>query len=390
MPRMFVELCKREWKRILFDPRIATLMLIVPFIYAFLFGGEYWAGSVKQIPIVIVDQDHSRLTREITTSLAASESLRIFTVVNSPEDFLPLVRREKAYACVVFPGHFERDVFAGKRAGVGVIVDGSNLLVGNMTSRAINTVLTTYRVGISAEELSYTGIASSAAKTSATPVQSVVRAPFNPAFNYSYFILMGLVCVVIQQVTRMGSSIALSLDDVDDLWMNLPGPAPTVFWVYLSKIVATIALVLPAAFISAALPFVLFGAPFRGSALFLSIVLSLYVVMQISIGYGFCLFCRSSVIAVQLHLFMSVIIFILSGFTWPVYAMPHWIRPIVYCAPLFHMNSLLRKVALNGAGPGVLLQHLLPLLVWLLVAVASGYLAVWKQMDRTERAKFPW
>jgi ABC-2 type transport system permease protein len=86
------------------------------------------------------------------------------------------------------------------------------------------------------------------------------------------------------------------------------------------------------------------------------------------------------------HLFMSSIQFILSGFTWPYYAMPPWVRPLVYCFPIFHMNSLLRKVALDGAGPVLVMQHLLPLLVWLPVSMAWGYWGVRKQMVRTGRA----
>lgn len=383
MPSTFLQLCKREWKRILSDRRILLPIFVAPFIYISLFGGEYWAGSVKHVPIVIVDQDHSHLSREITTSLASSESLTIFTTVNSSQDFLPLVRREAAYACVIFPEHFERDVLGGKRVRVGVILDGSNLLLGNVTSRAINTVLTTYRIGISAEALSYAGIASPAATSATMPIRQVLRIPFNPTFNYTYFILMGLVCVAIQQVTRMGSSLALGLDNGEGLWRELTGPAPNVLWTYLSKIVATAVLILPVSYVAISLPFLLYGIPFRGALLFFLVVFSLYVMMQISIGYGFCVISRSPLIVLQVHLFTSAVLFILSGYTWPIYAMPHWIQPVVYINPLFHMTSILRNVALDGAGPGLLIQHLLALLAWLFVAIAWGYLAVWKQMDRT-------
>ncbi len=390
MPNVFFQLCRREWKRMFFDPRIVTLMFAVPFIYAFLFGGEYWPGAVQHIPIVIADQDHSHLSRDFTNAVSSSEKLKIYAWVNSPQDLLPLVRREKAYACVVIPKNFERDELAGKSVRVGVIIDGSNLLIGNLATRAFNRVIREYRKGISAEEFSYAGIASSAATSAAMPIQPEGHGLFNPTVNYSYFLLMGLVCVVIQQVTRMGSSLLVGLDGIDILWRKLKGPAPSVFCTYLAKITATAALVLPVSYVAISLPFVLYKAPFRGSVCFFLVVFSLYMVMQISIGYGFCVFIRSPVLALQLHMFMSVIIFILSGYTWPIYAMPNWIRPLSYITPLFHMNSILRKVSLIGAGPGLLLQHLLPLLVWFFIALAWGYLAVWKLMVRTKRAKISW
>jgi ABC-2 type transport system permease protein len=389
MRKITWSLCKREWRRILFDPRLSSLILLVPFIYAFLFGGVYGAGSVKHIPIVIVDQDHSRLSREITTALGASESLSIYGTVNAPENFLPLVRQEAAYACVVIPEHFERDVLGGRKAKVAVIQDGSNLLAGNVSSRAINSVLMTYRVGISAEELSYGGMTAKAAASAALPIEPVLRAPFNPAFNFSLFILMGLICIVAQQVIRMGSSISLLLDEVDELWSGLDEPAPSVGTVFIAKVVATAALVLPMACVAIVIPFALFGNPLRGSGALLFTVLTIYMFTQIFIGYGYSSFFRSPVGVTQLHLFMSPILFVLSGFTWPAYAMPHWLRPIAYCTPAFHMNSVLRKVALDGAGPGLLRTHLLALLAYLLISVPWAYYAVWKQLARTERAGFP-
>jgi ABC-2 type transport system permease protein len=375
----------REWKRILYDSRIASLMLVGPFLYVLLFGAAYWNGSVRHVPIVILDQDHSRLSREITTALGASESLSIYSVINSPQDFLPLVRREKAYACVVFPANLERDVLAGGKAKVEVIEDGSNLVIGNVSSRAIDSVLTTFRVEIGAKDPAFGGVPVHALKSTSMPIQPVLRAPFNPAFNYSFYILMGAICVVVQQVTRMGSSISLLLDDADELWSGLEEPAPSVLSVFLAKVTATAVLVIPGALVAMSLIFVFFRAPLRGSALLLFFIFAAYLFLQISIGYGYGVLFRFPVIVTQFHLFMSVILFVLSGFSWPYYSMPHWLRPIVFCTPAFHMNSILRKIALDGAGPGLLLNHMAALLIMMAIAIPWAYWAVLRQLARTGR-----
>jgi hypothetical protein len=70
-------LFRRELKRLLTDRRIVVIMLAGPFFYAFLFGGVYWQGRVREIPIVIVDQDHSEMSRDLSRALLASENLSL-------------------------------------------------------------------------------------------------------------------------------------------------------------------------------------------------------------------------------------------------------------------------------------------------------------------------
>ena len=72
MFKLWFILCMREWKRILGDVRILVLLLIGPFFYALVFGGVYWQGRTKSVPIVVVDQDHSELSREMTTALSTA------------------------------------------------------------------------------------------------------------------------------------------------------------------------------------------------------------------------------------------------------------------------------------------------------------------------------
>ena len=77
MRKPWFQFCLREWKLILCDYRIVTILLGGPFFYALIFGGVYWQGRAKHVPIVIVDQDHSHLSREITAALDGSENCKL-------------------------------------------------------------------------------------------------------------------------------------------------------------------------------------------------------------------------------------------------------------------------------------------------------------------------
>ena len=383
MAKTLLKLCFRETKRILSDQRIFVLLLCGPFAYAFIFGGVYWNGRTTNVPIIIVDQDHSRLSRELTTALRSSDSLSIVGFANSPAELLTLTRREEAYACVMFPLNFERDVLAGRSQRVAVVLDGSNILIGGTALNAIRTIVGTYQVGVDRRVLEATGIPGGNVSTVARPIIMTGRQLFNPTSNYSYFLLIGLVCAASQSVIRMITGMLIGLDSYASLHQSVKGDMPGIPWLFATKVAGTCCLAIPVVFGAVASVLTAFGMPHRGSLLLIYFALAVYVVIHVCMGYGYYGVCKSYILSKHLHLYMAVVLFFLSGFTWPYYAMPRTVQAIAHCIPIFHMNCIMRKVNLVGATAGWVLPHLVALAVWLVIAYAWGYRA-FKQWCRDQ------
>ena len=394
----------RELRRIVSDKRIALSMLAGPFIYAFVFGSVYFSGRIRQIPIVIVDQDQSMLSRDLTQALLASENLTLAFYAASPADFPEAAKRNRAYACVVIPEHFQKDVVRGTGGRVTVILDGSNILIGNMTSRTLMGTVAAYRVSARARRLMAEGVSRTRAMGYALPIQPVVRPLFNPSSHYGVFILIGLVGVAIQQMTRIGTSIALNLDPECGTWDPEGGSAEVRgtrsrssdtrlrWWtnggrwrprasMLSAKVAATAALVLPVAFLAVRLPFDLFAGPFRGNWLVAYAVLAFFVVLQVLIGYGIAGICRSALLSLQVLLFVSVPLFTLTGFSWPGYAMPGWLQMVSWLIPLTHLLEIFRRMSLMGAGVAELWPHMAVLIAWLPVSVVWAFWALGRRPE---------
>ena len=379
----WIILLKREWKRMLGDIRIAFIFIGGPFFYALIFGLVYFNGQTRHVPIVIADQDHSALSREMTAALQSSDDISVVGWVNGPEDLLPLIQHDTAYACVIFPAGFERDLYAGRKPRVAILFDASNTLIAATAASGIRTTLATYQVGLTQRKLE-ASLPPGSALTTALPLRQYTRLLFNPTSNYSYFILMGLVCIAFQSVTRIGGGISLELDSLAKLRQEFPEIEFTKHRVFLFKAIATTALALPIAFTALSLPFLLFGAPFRGNFFVLSFALIVFIVTQVCAGFGYSALCKSAVFCTQLHLFMSAVLLTLSGFTWPYYVMPTALRWLATLMPLFHMNCLLRKTSLVGASLSTLWPHLAALTMLCALFVTWGYWGVTNSMERTK------
>lgn len=319
------------------------------------------------------------MSRDLARALLASENLSLAFYGASAADFHEAAKRDRAYACVVIPKDFERDLLRGRQGRVAVILDGSNILIGNMISRAIGAAIASYRAGTRARRLMASGVSRARAAAAAAPVRAVVRPLFNPASHYSFFILAGLVLVALQQVTRMGAAISLSLDSEAQNRSELARIGGRPMTVLTAKVAATAIVALPAAQVAIRLPFDLFGCPFHGNWFLASVILTGYVIMQILVGYGVSGICGSAVFSLHVLLFASVPLFTLSGFTWPSYAMPGWLQTISWFIPLTHITGVFRKMALMGAGAGSLRPHLAVLLAWAPVSVFWGYWGLKRQ-----------
>ena len=82
-----------------------------------LFGvisGVYQAGTLLDMPLAVVDKDHSQLSRKLIRDLDATSHAQVITVPAGVQEGLDAIRRADAYALLYIPPDFEADVLGGR------------------------------------------------------------------------------------------------------------------------------------------------------------------------------------------------------------------------------------------------------------------------------------
>ncbi|MEN6519688.1 MAG: ABC transporter permease [Armatimonadota bacterium] len=374
--KSFLRVLHRELKTIFSDRRIFLIMLCGPFFYGLIFGGVYLGGRVRQIGTLIVDQDHSSLSRELISDVRASDSLHIVALSQTEGDFEEYVKRGEAYICLVIPHDFEHDIRKGKAVTVAVLMDGSNLLISNVTGRSAKTVIATFGTRVRMKRLMMGGVPKSSLMSESAPIQAEFRPLFNPSYNYSAFLLIGLVCIALQQVTMLGASIALCQDYGTERRRQLRQTCKSPFVALLGKTGAHALIMVPLAFAGSYVPFGLFHCPYHGAWAVMLTATAVFIVVKILAGFGMAGICKSSLLSAQVLLILSVPLFMLTGATWPVCAMPRFLQHLAYTLPLTHFVAIARKASLIGAPAALLSQHFFVILIWIPFALLWAYWAV--------------
>jgi ABC-2 type transport system permease protein len=281
--------------------------------YSLFYPTPYLHQVLRDVPVVVVDRDHTPMSRRFARWLDASEGVAVAGRSADLEAAQAAVRAGRLGGVVLVPVDFERHVLRHEPATVTAYVDGSFLLVRSTVAGSVNAVAASMGAGI-AQRPAPIGLAS-------WPL-------FNPLGGYATFLVPAVLILVLQQTLLIGMGTLRVAERHNPLRVTEP------VWATLGGIVAVLLVLY---FLQATLMFLVafrwYGLPFRAelgtAALFLVPFLTASILLGLVIGE---LFERpeSSTVALALT---SVPALFLSGISFPWENQAAWVRAIALALP---------------------------------------------------------
>jgi ABC-2 type transport system permease protein len=306
-----------------------TLVLFVgaSVLYALFYPTPYMKQVLRKLPIVVVDQDHTALSRQLTRWLDASESARVAARINALDAAQDSVRSGAAGAVLLVPQGFERHVLRQEPAYVEAYADASYLLVYSTALRAINGVVGTLSAGVSVRRMQAAGLTTQAALSRAQPVSFVPWPLFNPLGGYASFVVPAVFILILQQTLLIGIGALRVAERHGE-------PEPEPLWAILGgKLGATTLIYLVQAVFMFAIVFRLYGFPMRAAWFDVVIFLVPYFAAVTLLGLVIAeLFDRPEASTVALAL-MSLPALFLSGMSFPSEVQAGWVQALAVLLP---------------------------------------------------------
>ena len=107
--RGFMQIIKDELTLIIEDKSILLTCLLAPIFYAFFVGSIYKDKDVANIPIAIVDQDHSSLSRKVGRLVDSNEKIKVQGNFSNLNDALFLFNSLEVQGILIIPNDFEKN-----------------------------------------------------------------------------------------------------------------------------------------------------------------------------------------------------------------------------------------------------------------------------------------
>jgi len=355
------------WKELLElrqDPRLFGVIFIAP-IVQLTFLGYAATTDVKNVPIVVVDQDHTPQSRELITRFDASP---YFTVVGSLNTVAELDRwfeENRAWMGLVIPGDYHERVGSGRPATVQVIADGTDSNSTNVAMGYAGNLINAYN-----EELSRKQLLAAGKSEAPRAIDARIRVWFNPQLESRDFMIPGIVALLLLVITTNLSSMAVVREKELGTLEQLNVTPVTRWQLILGKLLPYGIIGILDVILVTTVAVTWFRIPLLGSPVLLFATSCIYLLTTLGLGLFI-----STISNTQQQAMMTATFFFLtpmlylSGFIFPIENMPAVIQPVTYLIPLRYFIIIVRGIFLKGIGIAVLWPQILALLAWGLAIV---------------------
>jgi ABC-2 type transport system permease protein len=195
-----------EFRRVLADRTSFGLIVLAPVIYGLLYPQPYLGQLLRSIPIAVVDQDQTELSRDLVQTLNAHEAVTVAFRANSLADAHAALARGEVFAILGIPEGTEREVLKGNKGRLPAYVDSAYFLLYNRTLQAISEASGAVNADIAAHGARSDGSLANAALINTAPVELLTEPLFNPTGGYASYVVPAAFILILQQVLFMGSA----------------------------------------------------------------------------------------------------------------------------------------------------------------------------------------
>ena len=369
-------LLKREFRLFFTNKTMLSVFFMAPVFYALLIGFTYQSGKVENIPVILVNHDNTPLSNQVVEMLQDSKSLKILNYISEPANLKDETIKTEAAAVIVIPERFEAMMLQKKYPEVNVYVNTSNVLTANFATKAIQQILGTFSAGAEIKALQKKGMNADIAKTQFEPFKANYITLFNTTSNYLIFMWPAMMAVVLQQVILLAMAVTFSEEFKRESFLkDFAGKEKYAIVVMTIKclpiwIFANFNILF---FYLCSLYFKI-PAPDNIGNFFL--LTAAFVIAATNLGVLVSILVPDALKATQILMVIASPAFIISGFTWPSYAMPEFIKSFTAIIPLTPYLEALKIMVVQNGSDFLTKKHLVHLLILGWIYFILGWVAL--------------
>ena len=200
-----IKICKDELKIIFTDAGCLLVMVGAIFMYSIFYMMPFSNQATREVPIGIIDNDSSAMSREFVRDLNSTEYVKVendFTDINQAKKEY---YKNKIQAFVVIPKDFERDIKRGKPSFVSTYTDSAFMIIYKQVATAVVTLATEFGAKIEVGTLMKKGVPKDTAIKLVMPFDLVQTPLFNPIGSYQNYIYPMVLILLLQQTMIIGA-----------------------------------------------------------------------------------------------------------------------------------------------------------------------------------------
>ncbi|ALF60523.1 ABC transporter permease [Psychrobacter urativorans] len=325
------------------DKGVLLMLIIAPIIYGFFYPWPYSTEVVNHVPVGIIDNDNSNLSRTIIRYASASPQLDTQRFINEHAAKEAMWSNDIA-GYMIIPTGLERQVLSGKAANVIVLGNGGYFILNKNVQLGFLQAVSTVSAGIEVKKSVAQGAyAPTAAKnTQAVPLK--IMPLYNQTEGYGAYVVPAVSILILQQTLLMATAMLIGT------WYEQRRHATSIRgWLGRIMALSLLSFIMGCFYYGWAFELHHYarGENMLGSLLFLALFCPTVATLGCVLGLWF----RQRERSLQILIFSSLPIFFVSGYPWPADQLPDILQAVRWLFPT--TPAINTSVQLNQMGASV-------------------------------------
>ncbi len=347
--KKLIFLLSKEFRQIRRNPFMIRAIIAVPVLQMLILHPAV-TFEVKRIDLAVIDNDRSQASRELVAKLTGSSFFVVAATPATVTEAESMLFSGDADIALVIPPDFSEGLAGVTRPRLQVLVDAVNATSAQLSWSYLTSVVRDFNRDVIVSTGMMPGNTTALSGGSVPGISVSPRYWYNPTLNYKYYMLPGVLVILITAIGLMMSGLNL-VREKESGTIEQINVTPVMKWQLIaSKIIPFFIIGLLDLALGLSIGWLAFNIPFEGSLLLFFACAAIFLVAVL----GLALFFSTMASTQQQFLFVAfffVMIFILmSGIFTPTESMPLWAQQFNWVNPVAYLMRINRMVMLKGSG----------------------------------------
>jgi ABC-2 type transport system permease protein len=340
-----ISIVRKEFLQIFRDPMMLRIIFLVPLIQLFILGYTITL-DVRNVGLVVRDEDKSELSRQLVEKVINSRRFRIVGYEQSQPELKSYFEHSLASVSLAIPRGFEEDVLNGRRPELQVLLDGVDSNTSAVAMGYLQRIIGSLEVKFPPASLLKLGNPTS----EQLRIDSRVRVWFNPNLESKFYILPGIVAFLLTMTTTILTGLGIVREREIGTLEQLNVTPIRSYQLILGKTIPFAILGFVLFLMGLSVVSFWYGIHMAGSLLLLLLFAFIFLLTTLGVGLFVSTLASTQLEAVFITFFFIIFALLMSGLFAPIHNMPPIVQKLTYLNPLRYFIEIIRGIYLKGSG----------------------------------------
>lgn len=359
---------QKEFIQILRDKTMLPIIIIMPFVQLIVL--TYAATfEMKQIDMLVIDQDQSTLSRRLVSKFEGSTFFTIYGSTFSIEEARKQLAEDKVDIVLHLPVDFEQKLLTGKNPKLQLLINAINSTAAGLTNAYSSYVIADFNQQIITENINYI------IPIKQQKVNISTSYWYNTELNYKIYMLPGILVILITIIGSFLTALNIVREKEMGTIEQINVTPVQKYQFIVGKLVPFWIIALGELGVGLIIGKLLFSVPFVGSIWVLFGFASVYLLVALGAGLLISTLASTQQQVMFIIFFFLLTFILMSGIFTPVESMPKWAQQVNLLNPFAYFMRVIRMIMLKGSGFSEVTKEFFSLLIYAFVLLS---LAVWR------------